>query len=464
MTDTIGRVLHRLSRQLPGRVSKPGDVRYIAATSIWAKPIGALPRVIAHCRTREDVETAIRAAHDSGLRLSVRSGGHDWAGRALCDGLVIDLSDMNGVTVDREYFTARIAGGARMSDVVGVTDPLGLAPVAGSVGAVGMTGFTLGGGYGALIGRFGLALDNLIAAEVVLADGRTVIANEDDEADLYWALRGGGGNLGVVTAMHHRLHRLSSVRTGMLFYPFAEAGLVLAGCAEIAGSAPDELTVQLGFVPGPDGVPVVMIVPTWCGPPSEGEARVAPFLKLGTLLAGALEAKSYGASLTAFDPYLVNGQRVFMETCWLPDLDSGIAGFIKAIETVVSPGCAIFTHEFRGAASRVPAAAAAFGLRRDHLLVEILATFPDRSDALEEQRHRRWARSALRGFDSVALPGGYPNLLAPDDAERAVKSYGPNGERLIKTKQHYDPDNVFRSAFPLPVSQPSISFTGRALT
>jgi len=145
-----------------------------------------------------------------------------------------------------------------------------------------------------------------------------------------------------------------------------------------------------------------------------------------------------------------------METCWLPDLDSGIAGFIEAVETVVSPGCAIFTHEFRGAASRVPLEATAFGLRRDHLLVEILATFPDRSDALEEQRHRRWARGALRAFDSVALPGGYPNLLAPDDAERAMKSYGPNAERLRKTKRHYDPDNVFRSAIPLPAGSQSL--------
>jgi FAD/FMN-containing dehydrogenase len=457
MTDLITRTVQRLGERLPGSVSVPGDDRYIAAIAIWAKPDGPMPRAVVHCRTAEDVQSAIRLARDRDIPVSVRGGGHDWAGRALCDGLVIDLSDMKSVVVSSDKRSARIAGGARMSDVLEVTDPLGVVAVVGSVGAVGMTGFTLGGGYGALIGRFGLAVDNLLAAEVVLADGRTVIANEDNEVDLYWALRGGGGNFGVVTATHHRLHQLSTVRTGLLFYPFAEAGPVLAGCAEIAGSAPDELTVQLGFVPGPDGVPVVMIVPTWCGRPEEGEARVAPFLKLGTLLAGAVEAKSYGASLTAFDPYLVNGQRVFMETCWLPELDSiGINAFIEAMAAAISPGCAMFTHEFRGAAARVPLEATAFGLRRDHLLVEILATFPDRSDALEEQRHRRWARDALRAFNSVALPGGYPNLLAPDDAERAVKSYGPNGERLRKTKRQYDPDNVFSSAIPLPAGSQSL--------
>jgi hypothetical protein len=215
----------------------------------------------------------------------------------------------------------------------------------------------------------------------------------------------------------------------------------------------EDLTVQLGCVVGPDGAPVVMVVPTWCGLPGEGEARIAPFLKLGTLLAGAVDETSYGASLTFFDPYIVYGQRTFMETCWLPALDSDSTDvFIQAMESAVSPGCAIITHEFKGAASRVPVEATAFGLRRDHVLVEILATFVDRSDQLEEQRHQHWAQATLRAFDAMALPGGYPNLLPEGDVDRAAKSYGRNAERLIRAKRHYDPDNVFRSAIPLPVS------------
>src|SRR3984893_5612971 len=272
MTDLIERTFRRLGGQLPGRVSRPGDDGYAAATSIWPKPVGRTPLAVVHCPNPEDVQSAIRAARDCDLPLSVRGGGHDWAGRALCDGIVIDLSGMNGVVVGPDNRAARISGGARGSDIVAVTDPLGLAPVAGSFGGVGMAGFTLGGGYGALIGRFGLALDNLLAAEVVLADGRVVVANHDNEEELFWALRGGGGNFGVVTTMRHRLHNLPSVRSGMLIYPSSEAKAVLGRCAEIAASTPEDLTVQLGFVAGPDGAPVVLVVATWCGVPGGGRS------------------------------------------------------------------------------------------------------------------------------------------------------------------------------------------------
>jgi FAD/FMN-containing dehydrogenase len=463
MAGLMERTLALLDGQLSGLVSRPGDERYAAATGIGAKPVTRMPRAVVHCRTPKDVQSAIRAARNCDLSLSVRGGGHDWAGRALCDGIVIDLSGMNGVVIGSDKRTAQISGGARACDVVAVTDPLGLAAAAGAVGSVGMAGFTLGGGYGALIGRAGLALDNLLAAEVVLADGRIVVANDDNEEELFLALRGGGGNFGVVTAMHHRLHNLPSVRSGMLIYPFSEAGAVLGRCADIAASAPEDLTFQIGCVGGPDGKPVVLVVPTWCGPPEEGEARVAPFLKLGTLLAGAIDATSYGASLSLFDQYIVNGQRVFMETCWVPALDTGsIDIFIQAMETAVSPGCAVFTHEFKGAAARVPAEATAFGLRRDHVLVEILAAFVDRSDRLEEQRHHQWTRATLQAFNAIALPGGYPNFLIGGDADRVAKSYGCNAERLARAKRHYDPDNVFSSAIPLPVSRgrPSPVATG----
>jgi len=462
MTDLFGRTLHRLSLQRPGRVSVPGTDRYATATKIWPKP-DRTPRAIVHCQTAEDVQAAIWAARSCDLPLSVRGGGHDWAGRALCDGLVIDLSNMNRVDLYLENCTARIGGGTRATALLGAIGPFDMAAVTGSCGPVGMAGLTLGGGYGPLIGRFGLALDNLRGAEVVLADGRIVTALHDREQELFWALRGGGGNFGVVTDMHLQLHLLSSVRSGMLVYPFAEARTVLEGCADIAATAPDDLTVQLGIVTGADGEPVVLVVPTWCGPVKEGEARVGPFLRLGTLLAGAAETLSYKASLAAFDPFIVNGQPTFMETCWLPALDGrSITPFIEAMQRAVFPGCALFTHEFKGAASRVPADATAFRFRRDHLLVEILATMVAGAGEQDEQQHREWARNARRAFDAIALPGGYPNLLAPRDGDRAAHSFGANADRLIRAKRRYDPDNVFRSAMPLP-SSPRSDDDSRAL-
>src|SRR5262245_61258785 len=176
---------------MPGQLSMPGTERYAAATTIWPKRVGGMPRAVIHCRTAEDVQLAIRAARESNLPLSVRGGGHDWAGRALCEGIVIDLSGMNAVTVDAANRTARMAGGARAADVAAAADPFGLAAVTGSVGAVGMAGLTMGGGYGPLIGRCGLSLDNLVAAEIVLADGRIVVVDQDNDQELFWALRGG---------------------------------------------------------------------------------------------------------------------------------------------------------------------------------------------------------------------------------------------------------------------------------
>ena len=411
-----------------------------------------MPRTVVHCRTPQDVQFAIAAAHSAGLSLSVRSGGQDWAGRALCDVIVIDLSDMRDVVISRNRRSARILGGACVSDVLAVTDPLGLAAVTGSWGAAGMAGLLLGGGYGPLIGRFGLTLDNLIAADVVLADGRIVTADRNREEDLFWALRGGGGSLGVVTAMHIRLHDLPNVVSGMLVYPFSEAKSVLRRYADLVPSMPDELTVQIGAVAGPDGVPVIMLVPTWSGAQGQGDQHIAPLLGLGTLLDNTLDAVRCGTSLSVFDQYIVKGQRTIMEACSRPALDgASVDLLVEAMAKAVSAGCAVFSHEFRGAASRVPVEATAFGLRRDHVLIEILASFADRPDRLEEHRHQEWVRNTLWAFATIALPGRDPNLLGLGDTDRAAERVGRNVERLARVKHLYDPENVFRSAIPFPI-------------
>src|SRR6516165_2672925 len=210
MANLIGRTLHRLNMQLSGRVSIPGNDRYATATAIWAKS-DRTPRAVVHCQTPDDVQAAIRVARTCDLPLSVRGGGHDWAGRALCDGLVIDLSGMNRADLYLEISTARVGGGTRALGLLEAIEPFGMAAVTGSCGPVGMAGLALGGGYGPLIGRYGLALDNLRAVEVVLSDGRIVTAHNGNEQELFWALRGGGGNFGVATNMHFQVHHLPSV-------------------------------------------------------------------------------------------------------------------------------------------------------------------------------------------------------------------------------------------------------------
>src|SRR5215470_6778313 len=355
MTRSVSHPVEVLGAKVP--LSRPGDPGYAAATDIWAARIaGDAPIAVAHCRNAADVQDALRAARKHDLPISVRGGGHDWAGRALCGGLVIDLSPMRGVSVEADGASVLIGGGALARDVCHAADRIGRAAVTGAVGVVGMGGLTLGGGYGSLIGRFGLVLDNLAAAEVVLADASVVVADEESNAELFWALRGGGGNFGVVTRMRHRLHPLRSVHAGIILFPIAQAETVLGRFADLVETAPDELTVQVGFISGPDGEPLVFLAPTWSGAPAEGEARVEPLAKLGAPLAVQLATQAPGAANGLFDRYAVNGHRVRMETRWLPGLNpESIHALAEAFAARPSAGCSIVTHEFRGAAARVPA-------------------------------------------------------------------------------------------------------------
>ena len=414
MPDHIERTLRSFGGQLPRRVSLPGEDGYAAATAIWAKPVGPMPRAVFRCRTTEDVQLSIAIARDCGLPLSVRGGGHHWAGLALCAGIVIDLSGMNGVSADADHRSAMIAGGARAADVAAVTDPLHVAAVTGTCSAVGMAGLTLGGGYGPLIGRFGLALDNLLAAEVVLADGRVVVADEANEAELFWALRGGGGNFGVVTAMRSRLHDVPSIRSGMLVYPFAEARAVLRRSADIAASSSEDLTVEFACTGGPDGKPVIIVHPTWCGPAAEGEAPVAPFLKLGTLLAGNL-ALSYGTSLTLYDPYIVNGQRVFMDTCWLPALDSAaIEVFVEAMDTAASdPVRPLHPRVQRRRLARTGGGNSLWS--------------PPRPRAGRDPRHLRRSVGQGRGATASPMGSNHSSSLRSDRASGWISELSPRG-------------------------------------
>jgi FAD/FMN-containing dehydrogenase len=437
-----------LRPRLGERLLVPDDDGFAAARQVWNAAVIRRPAVIACCRDDAEVAAAVRAARDAGLPLSVRAGGHDWAGRALRDGgLVVDLTGMRGAVVDTAGRTVTVQGGATAADLLAATAPHGMATPTGVVRAVGMAGLTTVGGYGPLIGLHGLALDNLLDADVVLADGTTVTAGPDGDPELWWALRGGGGNFGVVTRLRYRLHEVAPVLTGMLMFPFAEAAAVLTGYAEIVADAPDELTVMTGFLPGPEGVPMPFVCPFWCGTDlAAGERAVAGLRSLGHPVFDRIGVMPYDAALGMFDGSIVDGNHYLLRSRWLADVSPvAVDALVAAAGAVSPPFSTLVVNRFHGAATRIDPAATAFAQRAPHQAIEVIAVWApgDGSD-----RHRTWADAVVQALDPVALPGGYPNLLGPDDDARARESYGGNLGRLLAAKRRYDPDNVFASAIP----------------
>jgi FAD/FMN-containing dehydrogenase len=454
MSTPAQSVARSLQATMSGSVLLASDEAYSAARRIWNGAVDRRPAIIARCANPDDVQTAVRTAREHGLPLSVRGGGHDWAGRALRDGgLVIDLSAMRRVTIDVDSRTALVEGGVRAGDLVAAARRYGLAPATGTVKSVGMAGLTLAGGYGPLNGRAGLALDNLLGAEVVLADGRRVLASDGDDADdLYWALRGGGGNFGVTTALRYRLHPISSVLAGLVLFSATEALAVLRGYRELVAQAPDELTVMTGFIQGPDDNLMLFLSPTWSGGLGEGEPLVAKIANLGTPLSVQIAKMAYEDLLGLFDAQVIDGRHYALQTRWLATLtDDAAAALLEAARGATSPFSAIAVHHFHGAASRVPVAETAFAMRQDHLLIEILAAWePTAGD--DGAIHRRWACGLSDQLAPHALPGGYPNLLGADENERVRLAYGANWTRLLQLKRRFDPDNIFTSATPTLVS------------
>jgi FAD/FMN-containing dehydrogenase len=428
-------------------VVHPGSEAYDDAVRLWNGAVEHRPVAVVRCRSADDVQAGLALAREQGLPVSVRGGGHDWAGRALRDGgVVLDLQGMRDVALDAGARTATVGGGARAADVVAVTEPHGLVPSTGTVGGVGVAGLTLGGGYGPLMGAVGLAADNLLGAEVVLPDGRLVHADAEHEPDLFWALRGGGGNFGVVTSLRLRLHPIPAVTSGIVMFPWEQAAGVLAGWADLVAGAPDELTVQAGVLPGPDGAPVAFVAPTWCGPDGGGDGWTARLRALGTPVFEQVAAMPYSALLAALGSQIPDGLPVAMRNRWLPGLDAGaLDAVLAAGERRTSAGSGIFLHHVHGAPVRVPADATAFGLRTEHVLVELFASWEQGDPAV----HRAWADDAAAGLAPHVLPGGYANLLGPDEPDLARDAYGANAARLRAVKDAVDPDGVL-CAIPLP--------------
>ncbi|WP_088343728.1 MULTISPECIES: FAD-binding oxidoreductase [Rhodomicrobium] len=432
-------------------VFEPGGDSYAEACAIWNGAVTHEPALVVPCRTPADVQNAVTAAQAHGIPLSARGGGHDWAGRALRDGgLVLDLSAMRGVSVDAAARVATVAGGATARDLSMAAGAHGLAAVTGNSSGIGMAGYLLGGGYGALTPRFGLALDNLLGAEIVLADGRLVIADALQNTELFWALRGGGGNFGVVVSMKIRLHPVAELLAGVILFPWSQAPRVLRGYAEIMALAPDEFSAASGMISAPDGSPAIFIAPCWSGEAGRGQAHIERLQKLGTPLFTQIGPMSCTGLIGMFDDQVSNGRHYALRTRWLADLTPGVAAAIAAAGAArTSPFSVVAMHHFHGAGTRVAADATAFGLRRRHILVEIVAAW-DRSAGDDGSRHREWASDLSAALARYALPGGYPNLLTPEDGEQLALSYGGNASRLRAVKRRYDPENVFASAIPIP--------------
>jgi hypothetical protein len=321
----------------------------------------------------------------------------------------------------------------------------------GNCGAVGMAGLTLGGGYGPLIGLCGLAADNLLGAEVVLADGRRVTTGPDDEPELFWAIRGGGGNFGVATSMRVQLHEIRHMIAGPIVYPLSEAEQMLHRYAAFAAAMPDELDISVGMTSGPDGQPMLMFLPLWNGDKQQGERIISDFQALGTPQLAQVGPMTYSNVLAVFDAWVdaADGCHWETRTRSLPALTPDVIDVItRSVADRTSPYSMVNWHHFHGAATRIPAEKIAFGLRQEHFMVEIVASWkPDGSNAAA---HRQWAQDLWEALASFALPGGYANFLTPHNREQVRDAYGNNGARLRSVKRHFDPDGVFASAIPLP--------------
>lgn len=418
-----------------------------SAPLIWNATAQHRPALIVRAESPRDVQEAICVARDRGMPLSVLGGGHDWLGRAVCDGgLVIDMSGMRSVTVDTTAGVATVGAGVTATYLTDAVAPYGLVAATGNCGGVGMTGLTLGGGYGPLNGRFGLASDNLVGAEVVLADGRIVAAEATHEPELFWALRGGGGNFGVVTSMRVRLHPLDRLIGGMIMFPLSQAATVWRGLGELLSTAPDVVTVQSGLMSGPDGNPAVYLQPAWSGDLYCGLASTDLLATLGTPLTTQVAPVAYGEVLSLFDAGCVRGLCWAIRTRTVAGYMPGVIdALIEAGRTRTSPRSLISIHHCHGASTRVAPDQTAFANRRPHFVVEIIACWEAGDGAI----HSAWADAVSEALAPHALPGGYANLLRPDDHDQIANAYGDNGTRLIAAKKHYDPNAVF-TAIPLP--------------
>ncbi len=440
-----------LRQVMTGSVVLPEDgTPYQNCLKIWNGAVKARPALFAVCQKTQDVAAAIRTARDHGLPISVRSGGHDWAGRALRDdALVIDLTGMRGIEVDSGNRVASCQGGTRGIDLCDAAAPHSLVGMTSNCGPVGLAGLYLGGGYGPLSAKYGLASDNLLGADLVLADGRTLRVSNSENPELLWALRGGGGNFGVVTSLSVRLQPAAPLLAGIMLFPLSDAGTVLRGYATLMAQAGDELTIGAGMLCGPDGTPAAFLAPVWNGGLARGEELIRELRTLGKPLLEQVGVMSYGDLLRMYDNYTVNGRHYDIQTRWMSDLTpEAIELLVRAGRHMTSPFSIINLHHLHGAATRAHPDSAAFAQRRKHFMLEMIAGW-EPSSFEKGDVHRQWGWNLTQALTPFALPGAYPNIVGPREGDRARLAFGNNLRRLQEIKRQYDPDGVFAPSIPL---------------
>ena len=436
--------VEKLGAGLRGQLLRPGNAGYDDSRRVWNGMFDRRPALIARCAGTADVITALNFGRDSGLRIAVRGGGHSFPGHSVCDGgLVIDLSAMKGVRVDPAARTARAEAGARWLEFDHETQAFGLATTGGTASDTGIAGLTLGGGLGWLSSKHGLTVDNLISADVVLADGRFVTASASQNPDLFWGLRGGGGNFGVVTSFEYRVHPVGpTILGGMAVYPLNRTKEVLRFYRGFSKAAPDELTLYAGLITPPNGDTVVALVCCYCGPLDKGADVVRPLKSLGSLALDAMGPMPYVAQQRLFDDAFPTGAYYYTKADFLADLtDEAIEIFAEYAATKPSPLSGILVQTACGAASRVAPDAMAFAHRRFPYAPVIVSQW---REAAEAERNIAWARECWTALHEHAGGGVYVNDLSLDDEDRVRSGYGANYERLAALKKKYDPDNVFR--------------------
>jgi FAD/FMN-containing dehydrogenase len=461
MTATMGTLAERVT----GRVIRPGDEGYDEARRVYNAMIDARPLAIVRCATPDDVAAVVRYAAENGIPVAVRGGSHSVPGFGTADGAIVaDLSPMQSVEVDDAATTATAGGGTTWGRFNDVTGAHGLATTGGIISTTGIGGLTLGGGIGYLCRAYGLSCDSLTSARVITADGRQVNASDEENPDLFWALRGGGGNFGVVTDLTYRLHPVGDILGGPMFFELADGPAVFAYFRDFIKDAPREyggfpafqIAPPLPFVPEDRvGEPFVAVVSCWTGPVEEGQRVLDGFRQVARPVAEMIGQMPYPALNSAFDALVPPGLQHYWKASYLADLSpESVSAHLEHGPRVPTVNSTVHFYPINGAVHDVPSDATAFGHRDANFALVIAGMWPDPAD---NERNIAWVRDYYAAITPYAQPGGYTNFAAADDQAKVADNYGANYGRLQEVKRQYDPDNLFRlnqNIAPTPVPPP----------